>query len=100
MKLSQLAAKPQLTKLEITDEAIVAEYGAGEPIEFYTWDRQPLNVFMALAANQGEDPAGMIDVVRKLILDEKGNEIVTKDNSLPSPVLMRAIAMIVERLGK
>ena len=100
MKLSQLAAKPQLIKLEITDEAIVAEYGSGEPIEFYTWDRQPLNVFMALAANQGEDPSAMIDVVRKLILDEDGKEIVTKENSIPSAILMRAIAMIVERLGK
>ena len=44
MKLSQLAAKPQLIKLSIDDEATVKEHG--EAIEFWTWDRQPLDTFM------------------------------------------------------
>lgn len=99
MKLSQLAAKPQLIKLEITDEAIVAEYGSGEPIEFYTWDRHPLTTFMKLSGSQG-DTSAMVDVARSLILDESGKEIISDDASLPAPVLIKAITLIVERLGK
>jgi hypothetical protein len=100
MKLSQLSAKPQLVKLEITDEILMKDFGGGEPIEFYTWDRQPLSTFMKIAANQGENNVDMINIVRTLILDEHGKEIVTDDQSIPAPVLMKAISLIVDRLGK
>lgn len=98
MKLSQLAAKPQLIKLELNDEDIVKEFQ--EPIEFWTYDRQPLETFMKLANANQENMSTMIDIVRTLILDENGKEIITKDNTLPSTLLVKAIAKIVETLGK
>ena len=98
MKLAQLAAKPQLVKFEINDEDTVKEFG--ESLEFYSWDRQPLDVFMQLANAQRDNGAQLIDIVRKLILDENGKEIITKDVMLPSNVMIRVIAKIVERLGK
>ena len=99
MKLSQLASKPQLVKLELADDATVQEFG--EPIEFYTWDRQPLDTFMKLA-NQGSntDNAAAIEIVRTLILDENGKEIITKDQMLPTSVMLRVIGKVVETLGK
>jgi len=98
MKLSQLAAKPQLIKLTVDDEATVKEYG--EPIEFWTWDRQPLETFMKLANSDQHNAAAMIDVVRTLILDDKGKEVITKDLMLPSTILIKVISKIVEALGK
>ena len=98
MKLSQLAAKPQLIKLEINDEDTVKEFG--EPVEFYTWDRQPLDIFMKLANATQDNMPGMIDIIRTLILDESGKEIITKENMLPSSLLIKSIAKIVETLGK
>lgn len=98
MKISQLASKPQLIKLTIEDEEIVKEFN--EPIEFWTWDRQPLDVFMKLANSNQNDAGAMIDVVRTLILDENGKEVIKGDNMLPSNVLIRVIAKIVETLGK
>jgi hypothetical protein len=100
MKLSQLAAKPQLIKITIDDENLVATYGGGETIEFWTWDRQPLTVFMKLSAAQGGNNDEMIDVVRTLILDENKNQIITDDSTLPAPIMVKAISLIVERLGK
>ena len=47
MKISQIASKPQLIKLVIEDPEIIKEYG-NEPIEFWTYDRQPLETFMKL----------------------------------------------------
>jgi hypothetical protein len=98
MKLSQLAAKPQLIKITLDDEETVAEFG--EAVEFWTWDRQPLEVFMKLANANQQDMGTMIDVIRTLILDENTHPIIAKDNMLPTNVLMKSIARIVETLGK
>jgi hypothetical protein len=98
MKLSQLAAKPQLIKLSLDDEEIVKEYE--EPVEFYTWDRQPLEVFMKLANTDNGNMSAMVDVVRTLILNEDGKPIIEGDTMLPSKLLIAAISKIVETLGK
>ena len=98
MKLSQLAAKPQLVKFVLDDADIVEEYG--EPIEFYTLDRQPLSVFMRLASVTGNDNNEMITIVKDLILDEKGKPIISEDNVLPGPLLIKVMSKVVEKLGK
>lgn len=98
MKLNQLAAKPQLIKITLDDEDIVKEFG--EAIEFWTWDRQPLDTFMKLATVSNTDPKVMFDIVRTLILDEEAKEIIVGDAMLPSNVLLKAIAKIVDLLGK
>jgi hypothetical protein len=98
MKLSQLAAKPQLVEVKIDDEDIIKEFG--EPLEFWTWDRQPIDVFMQLAGASSKEPKLMIEIMRKLILDEKGKEIIQGEVMLPSNILLKVIAKIVELLGK
>jgi hypothetical protein len=98
MKLSQLTAKPQLIDVHIDDEDTIKEFG--EQIEFWTWDRQPMDVFMKLANATGNDTVGIINIVKTLILDEKGKEILKDDNMLPTHVLMKAIAKVTELLGK
>jgi len=99
MKLSQLSAKPVLVLISLDDEETIQEYN--EPLEFYTWDRQPMDVFMKLASI---DPAStninIIEIVRTLILDEEGKEILSKENMLPPKVLMKAITKVSELLGK
>lgn len=98
MKLSQLAAKPQLIEVKIDDADVIKEFG--EPLEFWTWDRQPIDVFMQLAGASSKEPKLMIEIMRKLILDEKGKEIIQGDAMLPSNILLKVIAKIVELLGK
>lgn len=96
--MSQLAAKPQLVMFTVDNEEIVKKYN--EPLDFYSWDRQPLEIFMKLASAQQQNIGEMIDVIRPLILDERGKPIIQGDVMLPSDVLIAAIAKIVERLGK
>ena len=98
MKLSQLSAKPELIDVHIDDEDTIKEFG--EAIEFWTWDRQPMDVFMKLASASGSDTGNVINIVRTLILDEKGKEILKDDAMLPTHVLMKAIAKVTELLGK
>ena len=97
MKLSQLSAKPQLIQVSIDDEDILKEFG--EAITFHTWDRQPMDVFMKLA-NSNSDTQSIIGVVKTLILDEAGNQILQDDAMLPTHVLMKAITKVTEILGK
>jgi hypothetical protein len=98
MKLSQLSAKPQLIDVTIDDEATLAEYG--EPVVFFTWDRQPMEVFMKMAALDQTNVGTILDVVKTLILDEKGKEILTDDNMLPTDLLMKAVGKVTDLLGK
>ena len=97
-QLSQIAAAPQLIEVVLDDEQTIAEFG--ESVQFWTWDRQPLPMFMKLASLSGEDTSLMIEVVRTLILDKDGKEIITEITLLPTPVLLRAIARITDLLGK
>ena len=98
MKLSQLTAKPQLIDIHIDDEDTIKEFG--EAIEFWTWDRQPMDTFMKLANSNGNDISNIISVVRTLILDEKGKQILKDEEMLPTHVLMKAIGKVTELLGK
>ena len=98
MKLSELAQKPQLQKITITNEAIVEKYG--EELEFYIYDRQPLDIFTKMA-DLGEANAGeYIHVVKDIILDEHGSPVCSDDMVLPIDVLTEALKLIGEHLGK
>lgn len=98
MKLSQLSAKPKLIPFILDDEEVIKEFG--EPVEFYSWDRQPLDVFMKLANADHQDVSIMIGLVKTLILDENGKEIIKGENVLPSSLLIKVIGKVVEKLGK
>jgi hypothetical protein len=97
MKLSQLTAKPQLVEFKIEDEDTITKYG--EAITFHTYDRQPLDVFMRLASATEGKTQDIISIVKDLILDEAGKPIISGENMLPTDVLMKAIALITQKLG-
>jgi len=98
MKLSQIAKKPKLIEVTINDADIVEEFG--EALTFWTWDRQPMDVFLKLAAIDQSNTASVIEAVRELILNEDGTQVLTGEESLPTKVLMRVIVSVVESLGK
>lgn len=98
MKLSQIAKKPQLTTVTIDDEDVVKEFG--EPLEFYTWDRQPMDVFLKLSSVNPDNQSEIIKVVTELVLDEKGKKVLTDESVIPAWVLILVMNRIVDSLGK
>ncbi len=98
MKLNQLTAKPQLIKIILDDEDTIKEYN--EPVEFWTWDRQPMEVFIKLAQATEKEMSSVINIVKDLILDESGKSILTADVMLPTKILMRAIGKVTQTLGE
>jgi len=98
MELSKIATKPQLIKRTLDDEDIVKEFG--ESLEFYTWDRTPIDQFMKLASVDKDNYTSVLDAVTGLIMDKEGKPIITKETSLPNNVLMKVVTVVVEGLGK
>ena len=98
MKLKEIAHKPKLIEVVLDDEDIQQRFG--ESLSFYTYDRQPLDVFMSLVSMEEQDQVKMFGIVRQLILDENGQQIVSEDSMLPGHVLLKCVTKIVELLGK
>lgn len=98
MKLSDIAKKPTLVEVTIDDADIVEQYG--EALTFWTWDRQPMDVFLKLASLDQKNTSSVISAVRELILDSEGKHILTDSITLPTQLMMRVISLVVDRLGK
>ena len=100
MKLQTLATKPQLIKIEIDDPSVVETYG--ETLEFYVWDRQPIEKFIKFAGKQ-ITPEMIPDLVRfceEMILDEEGNKVLVDGVILPNTVMALCLSKTLETLGK
>ena len=98
MKLAELADKPKLVKITLDSKEIIKAYK--EPLEFYTWDRQPIKNFVKLANPDMENLEQMFDTVVDLIFDEDGNKILSEGATLPNPIMIQVISKVVETLGK
>jgi hypothetical protein len=98
MKLSKIAKKPQLVKVELNDDETITEFG--EALEFWTWDRQPMDVFLKLSSIGNDDQGSIIETVRTMILDEDGKQILMGEETIPTPILLKVITKVVEGLGK
>ncbi len=98
MKLAELSQKPQLIQILIDNEKIVEKYG--EELEFYIYDRQPLDIFSKLANANKEDVAGATLLLKDLILNEDGSKVIDEDRVLPMDVMIEAVKLIGDRLGK
>ena len=98
MKINQIASKPQLIKLVLDDKDTVK--ALGEELEFWTWDRQPLDKFMKLASMKQDAPEEIIGMVKDLILDENGDVVIKDDVMVPTAILIKVIQKVIETLGK
>lgn len=98
MKLTQLAAKPQLIKITLADAPIVERYG--DELEFFVHDRQSIEDFIKIATASQNDQGMMIKMVNDLVLDENGKKVIKDGEALPNDVMMAVIGAVIERLGK
>lgn len=98
MKLNQLAAKPQLIKITLDDDATVKDYG--DALEFWIYDRQDLETFSKLAMLDTREFDKLASMINALILNEDGSPVVKDGLMLPSDVMMKAIQKVVDTLGK
>lgn len=100
MKLEALASEPQLVKIILDDEDIQERYG--DALEFWVWDRQPLEKFVQFAGKKfnAEDIPELEKFASDMILNEEGEKIMKDKKLLPTSVMARCITKVMETLGK
>ena len=98
MKLAELAQKPQLTKLTINNPELVEKYG--DELEFYMYDRQPLDVFSKMANASTDDLDTYFSLLTQIILKEDGTPVMSDEHVLPVDVMTEAMKIIGDNLGK
>tara|TARA_R110000782_G_scaffold199924_1_gene288811 strand:- start:313 stop:609 length:297 start_codon:yes stop_codon:yes gene_type:complete len=98
MELSKLSQKPQLLSVVIDKPELVEKYG--DELEFFIYDRQSLDVFAKLANADQSNMGGLSDILKDMILDKDGNQIIVDENVLPLDVMLEAVTKVGERLGK
>lgn len=98
MNLSDLASKPKLIELTITDPKLVEKYG--EELKFHVLDRQPLDIFAKMSSMDEKNPMEFVETLSHLILNAEGNAVMSEDHILPIDVLTEALKLIGENLGK
>ena len=102
MRLTELTKKPVLTKLTLDDEDTVKEYG--EPLEFYTLQPVPLDVFMKFQMRDIDDTKNFmkdtIEVLSEIILNEEGKKVLVDGQVLPMPILLKVIGTLTTAMGK
>ena len=98
MKLSDISSVPQLIEVKLEDKETLKEFN--EPLVFYTYDRQPMDIFVKLANANEKNTGDLIEIIKNLILDENGKPILSEKNMLPVKVMMKAIQKVTEQLGK
>lgn len=97
-KLSELAAKPELTSVVIDDKDIVEKYG--DSLEFFVYDKLPISTYTKLASLDTKNAGEMYNAVKDLILDDKGHPVINGDMTLPMDVMTSAVVKVTENLGK
>jgi hypothetical protein len=98
MKLTQLATKPQLTKIVINESELVEKYG--EEVEFYIHDRITLDQYTQLASIKSENFGDIMHLVKELVLDEEGVPVMDDEHVLPTDLLNACMLEVIEKLGK
>lgn len=96
MELSTLAKEPTLTKITVDAEVVVRAYG--EPVDFWMWDRQDLPTYLKLGKLQ-DDQDQMWNMLKDLMLDKDGNQILTGSQTLPIEIMVPVIEAAVGHLG-
>lgn len=98
MDLKNLATKPQLIKITLDDAEVVEKYG--DALEFWVWDKQPINKYIRFASAEDANYGEIVEFCSELILDSEGNPVLTDDAVLPASVLVKCVNKVVEQLGK
>ena len=98
MNIASFAKKPTLVKITIDDEEIVKEYG---DVFFYVFDQVDLNTYFDFfKSQQDQDGSALNSLLRKLILNDKGQPAMKEQDLLPIDLTVAAIRAIGDQLGK
>ena len=99
MNIQKFATKPQLVQVQLDDPELLETYG--EPITFHTYDVVNMKIYFDFfnARAKGEVEA-LEKLMKQLILNEKGEPVLSEGKDLPIDITTAAIIKLGDILGK
>lgn len=99
MNISEFKIKPKLIEVLIDDTEIVKSYG--DSIKFFMYDHLDLTTYFKFFKAQSEGNTDeLLKIVKTIVLDEKGKQVMTHEYELPVDIFTNAVVKITEHLGK
>lgn len=99
MNIKDFASKPKLIEVVIDNKDVVERYG--EPITFYTYDIVRMSTYFDFFnARSNNEFANLDKMMKSMILDKDGKQVLADDEDLPIDIAAGAINKIGEILGK
>lgn len=99
MNIEDFKIKPELSLFSLDAPEIIEKYG--EPIQFYMYDHYSLTRYFEFFRAQSDgDTTKLSELVKDMILDDKGKKILDKDHELPIDIFTQVIIKISDHLGK
>jgi hypothetical protein len=99
MNIQDFKIKPKLIDITIDDETIIEKYG--DSIKFFMYDHLDLTTYFKFFRAQGEGNTDeLLKIVKTIILDEKGKQVMTQEYELPVDIFTNAVVKITDHLGK
>lgn len=99
MKIEALKLKPQLIEVVLDDKDLVQEYG--EPITFWMYNHLDIKTYFDFFSAQSErDTDKLLNIIRSIIRDQDGREVLGPDDQLPIDIFTETIIGISRYLGK
>lgn len=99
MKIQQLVSTPKLIEIVLDDKDLVETYG--EPITFHAYDIVPMSMYFEFFnARSKSEYEALGKLIRKMILNDKGEPVMTEQQDLPMDIMAQAITKIGDILGK
>ena len=99
MNIREIKVKPQLVEITLDDKSIVDAYK--EEIKFFMYDHTSIPTYFAFFKAQSEgDTSKLLDLMREMILAEKGNKVIDKDYTLPIDIFTACVFKVTDHLGK
>lgn len=98
MNIKELTATPQLIKFTLDDEDITSKYG--DAVDFWAWDRQPLDYYFKMAAGGENNVEAVLEIAKSMILDDEGKPVMEDDQVLPPDIAVKAFNLVITSLGK
>ena len=99
MNITEFKVKPALVEVKLDDDSIVNTYG--EEITFFMYDHITLPKYFEFFKAQSEGNTNkLLELMRDIILDNKGKPVMDKDHELPVDIFTACVVRVTEHLGK
>ena len=97
IKLSTLKAKPTLVEKLCKSPSVIEAFGA--PIQFWSWDRIPMETYMQLVDADEKDIKIRFEIAKKLILNEDGTVMLVGDEVFTPAIMTEVVAEVFSDMG-